>query len=52
MDYVTQHRLSHARRLLLTTDCKVFDIAAEVGFGSSSRFYEAFAQWRGRTPRQ
>ena len=52
MDYVTQHRISHAKRLLLTTDSKVLDIALRSGFGSSSRFYEAFAQWCGQSPRQ
>ena len=44
MDYVTQHRIAHAKRLLLTTNDKVLDIALQAGFGSSSRFYEAFAQ--------
>ena len=52
MDYVTQHRLSHAKRLLLTTDDKVLEVALQAGFGSSSRFYEAFTQWCGQTPRQ
>ena len=52
MDYVTQHRISHAKRLLLTTDDKVLEIALLSGFGSSSRFYEAFSQWCGQTPRQ
>jgi len=52
MDYVTQHRISHAKRLLLTTDDKVLEIALQSGFGSSSRFYEAFTQWCGQTPGQ
>jgi len=50
MDYVTQHRISHAKRLLLTTNDKVLDIAFQSGFGSSSRFYEAFAQACGQSP--
>ena len=52
MDYVTQHRISHSKRLLLTTNDKVLDIALQSGFGSSSRFYEAFAQWCDQTPQQ
>ena len=52
MDYVTQHRIAHAQRQLLTTDDKVLDIALQAGFGSASRFYEAFSQWCGQCPRQ
>ena len=42
VDYATQHRVSHAQRLLLTTDAKVLDIALQSGFGSVSRFYAVF----------
>ena len=52
MDYVTQHRISHAKRLLLTTNDKVLDIALQAGFGSSSRFYEAFAEACRQSPRE
>jgi AraC-like DNA-binding protein len=52
MDYVAQHRVARARRLLLMTDAKVLDIGLEAGFGSSSRFYEAFSQWCGQSPHQ
>ncbi len=41
-DYVTQHRLSHAQRLLATTDDKIVDIALDAGYPTLSRFYEAF----------
>ncbi len=41
-NYLTQLRISHAQRLLVTTDRTVIDIASEAGFGSASRFYEAF----------
>lgn len=41
--YLTALRLSHAQRLLITTDRTVLDIAMDAGFGSASRFYEAFA---------
>ncbi len=49
--YVTQYRLADARRLLATTDINVLDVALEAGFGSASRFYIAFKQACGQTPR-
>jgi AraC-like DNA-binding protein len=52
VDYATQHRISHAQRLLLTTDAKVLDIALESGFGSLSRFYAAFTEACGQSPRE
>lgn len=42
MDYLTQHRIAHAQRLLATTNQRVLDIAMEVGFTSASRFYATF----------
>jgi len=41
-DYITQHRVSHAQRLLSTTDQTATDIALRSGFMSMSRFNEAF----------
>lgn len=52
LKYVTQHRLSHAQRLLVTTDDLVIDIALKSGFGSLSRFNEAFRRSFGCTPRE
>ncbi len=49
-DYLRQHRVSHAQRLLLTTDAKVIDVALASGFGSPSAFYEAFQRATGATP--
>lgn len=49
--YLTQLRVAHAQRLLLTTDQAVLDIMYEVGFRSTSRFHEAFAQACGLSPR-
>lgn len=49
-DYVTRLRVSHAQRLLLTTDWKVQRVALQSGFGTLSSFYEAFARVVGRTP--
>jgi len=42
-EYLTQLRISHAQRLLITTDLKVLDVAMESGFSSVAPFYAAFA---------
>lgn len=52
MDCVAQHRLSHARRLLVTTDKKIVDVAMNSGFNSLSRFNEAFRKSCGCSPRK
>lgn len=44
IDYVTEHRVSHAQRLLATTDAKIVAVALESGFNSLSRFNDAFKQ--------
>lgn len=50
LEYLTQHRLAHAQRLLATTDRPVLEIAFGAGFGSSSRFYAAFEAKVGLSP--
>jgi AraC-like DNA-binding protein len=50
--YITQHRLSHAQRLLVTTKDPVATIAFRSGFGSLSRFNEAFRTEFQCTPRE
>lgn len=50
--YLTHIRLSHAKELLLTTDRKVGDIAAAVGFEDPSHFIRVFKRCTGMTPRQ
>jgi AraC-like DNA-binding protein len=50
--FLTQHRVAHAQRLLVTTDAKVVSIAFESGFGSLSRFNAAFRSLCGCTPRE
>ncbi|MBY8877343.1 helix-turn-helix domain-containing protein [Actinacidiphila acidipaludis] len=50
VDYLTQFRLAEARRLLVTTDLPVNDVAAAAGFGSVSRFYTAFTPVCGMPP--
>jgi AraC family transcriptional regulator, melibiose operon regulatory protein len=51
IDYLTHHRVSHAQRLLATTDEKIVDVAFGSGFNSISRFNEAFRRSCGCTPR-
>jgi AraC-like DNA-binding protein len=51
VDYLTRHRISHAQRLLATTDEKIVDVAFASGFSSISRFNEAFRRACGCTPR-
>lgn len=52
LDYLTQHRVSHAQRLLATSEMKVVEIAFDSGFNSLSRFNEAFRRHCGMTPRE
>ena len=49
--FITQHRISHAQRLLVTTDDSILDIALAAGFQSLSRFNEAFKAVCGCAPR-
>jgi AraC family transcriptional regulator, melibiose operon regulatory protein len=49
-DYLTQHRVAHAQRLLVLTDDAISSIALDAGFGSQSRFYEAFTRLVGAAP--
>lgn len=51
-DFLVQHRLSHAQRLLVTTDDPVIAIAAAAGFQSLSRFNEVFKRACGCAPRE
>lgn len=51
-DFIVQHRLSHAQRLLLTTNETVTEIAFASGFQSLSRFNEAFKKSCECSPRQ
>lgn len=50
-EYVIRLRVSHAQRLLITTDRKVTDIALDAGFGSVGRFHATFRRLTGQTPR-
>ena len=49
--YVTDLRISEAKKLLLTTDLKVFDIAEMLKFKDSTTFCKTFKKSVGCTPR-
>lgn len=50
--FLVQHRISHAQRLLVTTNDSILNIAMESGFQSLSRFNEAFTHACGCSPRE
>jgi AraC-like DNA-binding protein len=50
-NYLVQHRVSHAQRLLITTNLSITEIALQSGFRSISRFNEAFCRICGSSPR-
>ena len=50
--FITQHRISHAQRLLVTTKDSILEVALAAGFQSLSRFNEAFKKLCGCSPRE
>jgi len=50
LEYLHRLRVSHAQRLLATTDRRIAEIAFESGFNSVSQFYETFRQICGESP--
>lgn len=50
LHYIHQLRISHAQRLLMTTDKRITDVALDSGFGSAAQFHEAFKKITGTTP--
>lgn len=52
-DYVNQHRVAEAKRLLLDAASRrsILDIGLAAGFGSSASFYRAFKKHVGMTPK-
>jgi len=52
VNYVTRHRVSHAQRLLASSDQKIVDVAMSSGFNSLSRFNDAFKRACGCSPRE
>ena len=51
VEFLLQHRLSHAQRLLVTTDDPIIEVGAAAGFQSLSRFNEFFKKACGYPPR-
>lgn len=49
--FITEHRISHAQRLLVTSEKTILDVAFAAGFQSLSRFNEAFKAACGCSPR-
>jgi AraC-like DNA-binding protein len=49
--FITEHRISHAQRLLATTDDAILNVALASGFQSLSRFNEVFKATCGCAPR-
>ena len=50
LKYVTTIRINAARKLLISTDKLLTDIALETGFWDQSHFVKAFKAERGLTP--
>ena len=48
--YVTRQRIARAQRLLTQTRRPVLQVGFDCGFGSVSRFYEAFGREAGASP--
>jgi len=51
-EYITRFRIDKSVELLLYTDMRISDIAAESGFGTQSYYTECFRKLKGVTPRQ
>ncbi|MGV8955936.1 MAG: helix-turn-helix domain-containing protein [Cypionkella sp.] len=49
---INRHRLDTAQSLLISTDRSITEVVYDSGFGSVSRFYEAFASRFGERPTQ
>ena len=49
---LTRHRVAHAQRLLATTSLPVIQIGFDSGFGSTSRFFQAFKEHVACSPNQ
>ncbi len=52
ISFITEHRISHAQRMLVTTDDTILNIALASGFQSLSRFNEAFKATCRCSPRE
>lgn len=48
--YLTAYRIDEAKRLLATSDIKVYDIMKKVGFHNTKHFYKVFKNYTGQQP--
>lgn len=51
-EYLNRQRLNLAKRLLLGTDKKIYEIAEETGFSTSKYFIKVFREAEGITPKE
>lgn len=52
INFLTQHRIAHAQRMLTTSDTSITEIGLQAGFSSMSRFNDAFQRICGCSPRE
>ncbi|MFB2699472.1 AraC family transcriptional regulator [Aeromonas veronii] len=50
VEFIVSKRIEYVKFLLVTTNKPILDIAMDAGFGSSSRFYDAFTAAVNLTP--
>lgn len=50
--YLTEQRITHAKRLLKNSNSSITDIAFDCGFNSSSQFTNIFKKYMGVTPKE
>jgi AraC family transcriptional regulator, melibiose operon regulatory protein len=50
LEYITRQRVSHAQRLLATTDRGILNVMESCGFSSTTRFYKVFRDIAGCKP--
>lgn len=50
--YLLKIRMERAKELLLNTDKKVYEIAAEVGYRELDWFYKKFREYEGKSPKE
>jgi AraC-like DNA-binding protein len=49
-DYLLQHRIEHAKQMLISTDTPLVEVALSVGFQTQSHFSTVFKRLAGDTP--
>ena len=50
-DYLSEVRIEHAKRLIRTTDMKIYGIARQVGFKDVQYFYKVYKSITGSSPK-